>query len=262
MRLTSKYHTEHQLGVVAMMRTGHHAVMAWLESLFNGPCWRQDALGDNFYVPPILTNIPAGCPTCRLRTFQCQSFNVEEHSPLVARAIITKLARFSTDRPWRVLVLRDPYNMFASRLRAMRSPLPSGRPWPRPKPHRNATWCGEDAVQMWIEHALEYLRESRTFPSAYFLPIAYDRWCDDEAYRRTIATALGRPYREDRLERVPHYGYGSSFEQERLDGRARQMPTRERWRAFVHDPEYRQIFESRLLKQLAKEIFGEPPFDE
>lgn len=110
--------------------------------------------------------------------------------------------------PWpancrHILLLRDPLNMFASRIRmynGMHNAYSEDR----------ADLYFENSVALWKSHAREFLGDTRFLPG--HVGIYYDRWLSDAGYRAAIAARLGLVPDESALGIVPPQGGGSSFE--------------------------------------------------
>jgi len=58
--------------------------------------------------------------------------------------------------------------------------------------------------------------------------IYYDRFCEDQTYRKDICALLGGQYTEDRLGFVSDEGAGSSFDGLTMQGEGQKMKTRSR----------------------------------
>lgn len=142
----------------------------------------------------------------------------------------------------RIVVLRDPFNLFASR-RKIGAALP-----------RNT------ARKMWKQHARQSLEDAAAARVACEpLVVLYNKWRTDSAYRRKIASAIGIAFTDAGFDSVPTCMGGSSFDGTAFDGRASQMATLERWRAYADEPEFRRIFDAEM-KEMSAALFGEPPF--
>lgn len=134
-----------------------------------------------------------------------------------------------------LLVLRDPYNLFASRLKmgcGLRSHI---------------------ARSMWNQHAREALGETRRLRGES-LVVLYNEWVAKRTYRQEIAEFLELDFRDTGIQAVPECGGGSSFDGTRFDGRASAMPTGERWRHFVGVERFNRLFDSQMIK-LTKRLF-------
>lgn len=138
----------------------------------------------------------------------------------------------------RLLILRDPYNLFASRRKM------------------GAELSVPVARKMWKQHAREALGDTRKVRDK--VVILYNRWTADKDYRRGIARELGLTFTDAGIDEVPQTMGGSSFDGRTFDGRATQMPTRDRWKAYADDPAYRAIFDPEMIS-LATRLFGPPP---
>lgn len=138
-----------------------------------------------------------------------------------------------------VVILRDPFNLFASR-RAMGADLP------------RAT-----ALRLWKQHARAALGRKGPLKQAP-LVILYNRWAADRRYRQEIARHLGLAFSDAGIDRVAACNGGSSFDGLRYDGQAAGMPVSERWRAYADDPEYLSLFDDETVA-LSTRLFGPPP---
>jgi hypothetical protein len=152
----------------------------------------------------------------------------EEHDRLVGRS----QQRFD------ILILRDPFNLFASRLY-------SGI-------HGKSMSAD---VRIWKQHAREFvgMRNHLVYNPRF---ISYNAWYSDIEYRRRLAGDLGLTFTDLGINLVPEVGYGSSFDGHRYNGKARAMKVLERWKYYEQDPTYRRIFQDRDLVSLSHQIFG------
>lgn len=144
-----------------------------------------------------------------------------------------------SDRMVRIIVLRDPFNLFASR-RKMGANLPR-----------------RTAQRMWKQHARQALG-GRTRIGCKPLVVLYNRWATDAAYRRELASAIGVDFTDAGYNSVSSCMGGSSFDGTRFDGRAYKMATQDRWRAYADAPDYRNFFDAEM-KEMSRALFGEPP---
>lgn len=145
------------------------------------------------------------------------------------------------------LVLRDPFNTFASRYRR------THRPFARDRAYR------EWVKAQWKAYAREFLAATDHLPHGR-LPVNYNRWVEDVDYRRELAARLEIPFTDAGVRDVPAYGGGSSFEGTGADGNADRMAVTERWRELVDDPDFVELFRDDLeLLDLSRRVFGDLP---
>src|SRR5215207_7886096 len=104
-----------------------------------------------------------------------------------------------------VLILRDPFNLLASR-----------------RASRIGTMAPELAMRVWCQHARQFLRVRR-----YLAPDAvcvnYNLWASSREYRRSVSRLLGLEFDDRAAALVPPCAGGSSFDGRRHDGSAARM---------------------------------------
>lgn len=140
-----------------------------------------------------------------------------------------------------IVLVRDPFNLFASRRQSGVGLIPS-----------------RNAMRVWRQHVRADGRtRSRNLPRRP-LVISYNRWAGDRDYRRRVAEALGIPFTDAGRDRIPTTLGGSSFDGTQYDGRPDKMRVFERWRHMVDDSIYQTLFEPDIIA-LARERFCEGP---
>ena len=139
-----------------------------------------------------------------------------------------------------VLVLRDPFNLLASRLRAL-------------------NFCEPVSVarRIWKQHARQFAGRPRRLRHGPVL-INYNRWVAEMDYRRELAEQLGLPFTDEGVQDVAACAGGSSFDGLTFDGEARRMKVLERWRYYADKPHFWAIFDEQMI-ELSQQIFGPRP---
>jgi hypothetical protein len=151
-----------------------------------------------------------------------------------------------------VLIVRDPFNLLASKLR-----WAYGR---KQTPSKPAVSGLSDAMELWKVYAREYLGESAHLRNR--ICISYNDWFASRDYRDETARRLGMVNQDVGVEEVAKWGptvWGDSFDGLRYEGRAQKMKVLERWREFEADPVYRRLVADDELHDLSRKIFGELP---
>jgi hypothetical protein len=138
-----------------------------------------------------------------------------------------------------LLILRDPRNLFASR-------LASGYGWLE----------DELVARVWAQHAREFLGRRRNLTQER-LPVSYNEWVTSPAYRQALAEALGLQFDDSAAHKVPAAAGGSSFDGTAYDGRAEEMPVLRRWHRFAGDERFNRMLTSEV-RELSERIFGAP----
>ncbi|MFL5897100.1 MAG: hypothetical protein ACJ76D_01340 [Solirubrobacterales bacterium] len=138
-----------------------------------------------------------------------------------------------------LLILRDPRNLFASR-------LASGYGWLE----------DELVARVWSQHAREFLGRRRNLRQERLM-VSYNEWVTSVEYRREVAAALGLEFDDRGAHKVPAAAGGSSFDGTAYDGRAEEMPVLRRWHRFVGDERFHRMLTPEVL-ELSDRIFGPP----
>jgi hypothetical protein len=210
---------------VALRKSGHHAVLRWLASL----------LGNEVHHFNDCTAAEPGHFACRLQ--EATAFPGKKPIERFCNFEDFDLAGLAShligDR--KLLVIRNPYNCFASRIKA--------------STRYAADWLN---VDLWKAHAREYLgRTSHLGPDVW--RINFDWWHMNPAYRRAWAMRhVGHFDRDDR-EGVPEIGQ-SMFDGRAFDGRASAMDVQCRGSQLHDHPAMKPIFADRELLPLWEAI--------
>jgi hypothetical protein len=138
-----------------------------------------------------------------------------------------------------LLILRDPRNLFASR-------LASGYGW----------LDDEIVVRVWAQHAREFLGLRRNLRQERLM-VSYNEWVASSGYRRAVAESLGFEFDDRAAHKVPAAAGGSSFDGTAYDGRAEEMPVLRRWHRFLGDERFHRLLTPEVL-ELSDRIFGPP----
>ncbi len=239
---------KHEFRVVGMRRTGNHAILQWVISLMEGHCF-------------FCNDLPLDTPLLKapIRTFEKGVGNTryllhtyEDKTP--SSIFITmvdqevKLAGPSA-RQTDLLLIRDPFNLFASRY-----------VWkdPQGEAFRTDQDYRDRIVGLWKEVAKDFLKSSSP-PHRNRVNINYNQWFGDEDYRKDLAAQMGLTYKAGVLDKVPEHGGGSSFEAQDKDGAGTSLKVLERWKNVAHEEVYRAIFQDQELIELSTKIFGHIP---
>lgn len=251
-----------EMRVVGMRRTGNHALLTWIEHQLSG----------EFYH---LNNVSAGKNPYRHKADNLlryhpehvkmsQTYRRQANGELIKRDCLLysyedwSLAKITQPRFERhrelylgkaaecvhVLILRDPFNLFASRLK-QNFVAPKSKQLPM--------------VEMWLEYAKEFLGETQQYLNRNRVCVNYNRWFEDVGYRRQLSEQLGLSFSDAGLSKVSTLGGGSSFDGTQLNGQAKAMDVTNRWQRFADDPTFRALFKNEQVWTYSQRIFGELP---
>jgi len=145
-----------------------------------------------------------------------------------------------SEQRYRVMVLRDAFNLFASQ-------------------HRASFVTPEDiklCVEIYKQYAEIFLKPDKQ-EECKIICINYNKWFLDPNYRIQLGRRFGVNINADIFQKVPSIGGGSSFDGTSMDGKAERMRVLERWKECQEDPSYRAIFKDIRLVELSDAIFGQ-----
>jgi hypothetical protein len=219
--------------VFAMRRSGHHAIIDWMIALlgsntthYNDVCLLNDGLflprKDLWY-----KNIR------RVGDGAKHVINFEE---------VDLMGKFP-EASKKVLVLRDAYNTFASRIKYRKKNL-------------NYSSRNKKMVEIWLQHAAEFVGET-SFLGKDTIKINYNKWFSDVSYRKELADQYFGGFLADRVDKVSHIG--SSFDGFNFQGHAQDMKVLERYKLMLGNRELRDLSEQEKIKQYCKDIFDMNP---
>jgi len=142
-----------------------------------------------------------------------------------------------------VLMLRDPFNTFASSLKFY---------------HRIPSIFFRDYIAglpvLWKQYAREYLGKTCFLPNSKVV-VNYNAWCSSREERALIIDKLGLGLNYDAVDFIPQFGGGSSFKKnEQKSG----WGVMERWKYFQKSNLFRSLFDVETIA-LSEEIFGHLP---
>jgi len=146
-----------------------------------------------------------------------------------------------------VLILRDPYNLFSSRIRvASRSDLPSYNENPGP--------IMSYFIDLWKSYAREFLGLTNNLENK--VCIYYNQWFSSQDYRRLVSKELNLEFNDRGFSKITRYGGGSSFDKRRYDGKSEMMDVLNR-KDYLNDTERENleiILDDRELVELTESV--------
>jgi len=151
-----------------------------------------------------------------------------------------------------ILIHRDAFNFFASRLKWMDY---------HSRDLRNSLNNAENRdilINLWKAYAAEYMGETNHLTNNKIV-INYNLWFSSTKYRKSLAKRLQLEFTDKGTGCISDIGFGSSFDGEKFNGKASEMKVLERWKKFEDNQFYRDIFKDKKLIEISNKIFGEIP---
>lgn len=227
---------QHRVYIFAHPRSGRHAIMNWLAKHYG-----SYFVFDTSLHAPYSCAMPAECPELLM-------FNLDsDTSWTYANALFDPTSDFRkweskklADTPsWlvRLLILRDPYNAFASQLRL-------GNLTER---------TYKVATAQWKELAREYLGTTNRLRGA--IALNYNFWFSSIEYREEVAARFDKPLCDEAINDVP-VGKDSAFDARRYSAMAQQMLVLHRWEQMRDHPFMRRLMSDRSVGELSDAIWN------
>ena len=194
----------------------------------------HDSAGDNSPTDDVIAN-----PIWRLVIFEDHNLQyVERH------------LRRSMPR---VLLLRDPFNMIASRLAIVRG-IGEKPENPEDLAHLRCN-DPEAGIYFWKQYAREFLGETDYLRSdkCNVVKVNFNKWFAEEEYRKEVSEKAGWDFTDEGFGSRDGWKFsrGSSFE----NTIPSKMHLDSRWKLFEKDAEFRSYFDEEV-HDLCREIFG------
>tara|TARA_R100000152_G_C6743663_1_gene167369 strand:+ start:157 stop:966 length:810 start_codon:yes stop_codon:yes gene_type:complete len=254
-----------EMRVFAMMRSGHHAIISWIiRASDHSVYFRNDVLEANILNKTSVANEKKGDVSLNRGKY---IFNIEDAPLRNADIIIDRNRRLLSSGHSKaiknVVIIRDPFNLFASRLAFERNILKNSNS----KKIKYANyigavgWADSKSIKMWIDYAKVYLG-LKSHLKGGAIGINYDLWFNNIEYREGLCDKLYLNKNVLDVGKLSKYGRGSSFDGQEFEGGANKMNCLYRWRNFLNDKEYIDLFRGNTeLFELYNKIYGEIPPD-
>ncbi len=228
------FRTELLINMFGIRRSGNHLIGDWLV----GQLPDSTAVGKNVQIDYFYFLHEWQKKNQYLKCFLVQ---IEEHPIGCVEMAYSEYA----DAIKKIVILRDPYNLFASRIKHY-------------KIDKAPFFNDKFVTYHWVDYARYFLNH----PSDVIC-VSYNHFCKDISYRRSLCAALGRDFNSEKdlkfMNQInSRYSGGSSFDRAAYDGKGSEMKTLDRWEIYKDDPNYRCLFTDEI-KMLSEQIFGFNP---
>ena len=247
-----------ELRVVGLKRTGNHAVLKWIKSQQSGVIEhlnnvrpnenpfrdKYEHLQDNYpehqgVIDRLRSQargelVPKDCLICSYEDWELSKIATKNFEAKHDLYVGKSAERYD------LLILRDPFNLIASRLKHSKMQIQLGR---------------QTIVDLWVDYAREFLGETQYLQHRKVC-INYNRWFQDVEYRRYLADLLKLDFTDAGIDKMTYHGGGSSFEGRELDGQATQLKVLDRWQSFKDDSVYQKLIADDRIWYYFETIFG------
>jgi len=220
----------------SLKRSGSHAMETWTRGLRPDLCYLNNMSLKRPVDNKRKNQVPLDHEVFMI-SFEdqpiCAGPVAQDVDAIIARAGLTGQYK----RLINLIAIRDPFNLFASRIKGRWS-LDHAREY----------------IPVWKTYAKECLGITNHLPNV--LMWNYNKWFTDIEYRKKLASDLDLEFNDDGKEILGHWG--SSFDKKKYKKNAGEMKVLERWKVYENDPEYRALFDEEVV-ELSKELFDFVP---
>lgn len=228
----------------SLVRSGHHAIINWLQSHLSPVRWRKQKgiqvvrFPETGYVQGArlvganLSKQSHERLKRKTQEFSHVCVNLEnQHLTLDFDTVKTPREEICS-----ILILRDPFNNIASFVRLQA---------------RDFKHSPKFEIELWKEHAKEFLEMTNRLINK--MCINFNLWFSSQEYRDSISKRIGGEPDVDILNHIALQGKGSSFNRLDFEGRAQEMDLLGRWKSL--DKNTKRLFDDEIF-DLAEKIFG------
>jgi hypothetical protein len=160
-----------------------------------------------------------------------------------------RLGELSDFSDHNVIILRDPYNLFASRIQGLTPPR-GRKGWTNSHPPKNIQ---NEEIKKYLSHYEEFSKNTNYLSNK--ICINYNLWVSDKEYRKKIVESdLRIKFTDARYEQRACSSFGPKAPIELPSNAPEDFVTR--YKACSGDPMFESIKNDKDLASIAKETFG------
>lgn len=295
---TSEWRNFLEIRAYGLMRSGNHTIIEWIQNQFAGEvtCFLNNIKHGDFdpymsYEQKVLTGVDdqIDIEVLRMMKKRLLVYSYEDRQELQTDNKTFYKSVFQPEfeknrqaylgaskHQFDVLIIRDPFNFLASRLRLMQIRGPQGGVSDLPLIVNNWKILAKEAVKL--------IRS----PQPRKFVVIFRRWVIDRSYRKNLSQLLMGTYNDSSIRNTPEFGGGSSFRDSdkltiemiaerwkelfnierykrlahylrRLTAPDKKKSVLERWKQLSADELYCNLICDEELLMLSDELFGETP---
>lgn len=228
--------------VVGLRRSGNHAFINWFASQSRGPVFFFNNVDANLFPlerqkREFFFNDVRSTPTLLF------SYEDKEVADVLGGGLAEFMSRFESRivETGLAIVIREPKNMLASRFKKWPVTLEEPKKW-------------QKILKLYREHLTLAASGMRDMDGFHAVPVFYDKLCKSQEYRDSLSEDLGIRKGASGLDRVMHYGHGSSFDLVSADGEAGRMDVGSRWQYFADDQRFQDILKTDEMRDIEQDF--------
>ena len=237
---------KYEVHIYGISRSGIHAICNWVMENCN------------------ITNLFRKCPQSEIEEKRLSANDsicfTSENKDLSKTEFVE-----STDRKYlfNILVIRDPFNHFASVIKSNRYIMPKTKKMRNLDIYKRANEYAEtkshpiiDLLKIWTDYANE--ADGNTNYIQNKIVISYNDWFLNESYRKKISQRLHANSFNKGMNFVSVCGGGSSFDGKKYNGKGSEMDVLNRWKHYQNEEWFVELFNDEIV-DLSERIFNFNP---
>lgn len=232
------------LFIYTMSRSGHHAIINWIQCQFKGKSihynhcfkgWGSKKLIPMHGAGGAREIVMPGKGSLKIYSIEdLDPFDYQKHDfdsfPELRDSEVTYM--------W---IIRDPYNWLASS-------LSKNGPGAKPDKHMtNELGYTGTRIELYMKQIQEFKGETTHIPHE-IMDVSYNDWVISKLYRRDLAKTLDLPFTDAGLNEVSKFGGGSTFDGMGFQGRAQQMKVINRWETWSDSQRFLDCLTPELIE--------------
>lgn len=216
-------------------RSGNHAIISWILGHFENSIHYNDCTVDKnsniFYKTCEEPQTPQSNNFRKLVSFED---NLQSNN-----STIKYIGDLLPSSKLRIIIIRDPYNTYASRIKLSEK-----------LKIKSISWCNPE---IWIDIAKEFLGITNYLNAS--LKINYNMWFKNKNYRKELSKNFGL-FTDKNINLVYPDKIGSSFDDFKYNTEASKMSVIHRWKTMINTHAFKEIFKNKELISLNNMLFG------
>lgn len=257
--MKQKIPNNHSICCVGLQRSGNHTIINWLGSQINSTNTVYFLNCINLVDNPFISACPEGSKNSLIfnnlkidrqaesmgdisqKDYIIYSYEDKDLHTVFSKTNLVHLDTClgSSLKHYNILILRDPYNLLASRLQRE---ITGGK----------NTISVLNNIDLFISIYKQYIKEFLGFTNIISkdkICINYNLWTKDKLYRQKLCDDLDIPFNDTNFQTISHIGGGSSFDRhQRYINNVDDLHNR--WKLFTGH----EIMEKLLIDQELKKI--------
>ena len=234
--------------VIGLRRSGNHAIISWLAHHFGKErvlFFNNIHLNSGLFSSENLKKYNQKLNKIRdckpfIKTKLHGSYN--DYDCLIYSYEDRNLSKLFSSKDKTILVIRDPYNVTASRIKQLEI-------------NKKQYWFSVD--KRYINKVKQYLEEciGKQNLLGDKVIVNYNKWFTSKEYRKELSKILNLKFTDEGYSKMLYHGNGSSFRG--VIKNTKSLKVLDRWKKYTNHHLFRKISEDKEILEMSRQIFGD-----